>query len=53
MIVAAILGGIAVMVLCEVCYTLGKIEGRKTGFIEAYEYIINKAKEEVNFEEEI
>lgn len=38
-IIAAVVGAVALVVLCECCYMLGRIEGRKKGMSEAYDMV--------------
>ena len=44
-IIALVVGAVALVVLCECCYALGKIEGRKEGVKEGIEDAIKADKE--------
>lgn len=53
-IIAAIVGAVALVVLCECCYALGKIEGKKKGMDQAFDMVrqclreANKADDEAD-----
>lgn len=51
-IIAAIAGAVALVVMCECCYALGKIEGKKKGMSEAYDMVRKCLKEAKKADEE-
>ena len=51
-IIAAIVGAVALVVLCECCYTLGKSEGELQGLSEAYDMFCQCMREAKKADEE-
>lgn len=51
-IIALVVGAVALVVLCECCYALGKIEGKKRGMDQAFDMVRQCLREAKKADEE-